>query len=57
MTDHTRTDGLADTLMAPPASEVASLASPSTDARAAAAAPRLLERSRPRNERMAANKI
>ncbi len=57
MTDHTRTDGLADTLMAPLASEAASLASPSTDARAAAGAPRFLERSRPRNERMAANKI
>lgn len=51
MTEHTRTDGIAQTLMVPAAPD----AQPSAQAQAEPA--RFLERSRPRNERMAANKI
>jgi hypothetical protein len=69
MTEHTRTDGLPDTLIVPsPADAVPSpgampsvaTAAPSAAQAAGDAAappPRFLERSRPRNERMAANKI
>ena len=69
MTEHTRTDGLSDTLIVPspadaspspggtPSSASAATTAVQAASDAAAHAPRFLERSRPRNERMASNKI